>query len=53
MKVLGAAISVLALVILIAGPLLHALGPISADAGQYAILAGTIGWFVSAGFWVK
>ena len=46
-------ISAAALIVLFAGPTLHAAGLVSAEAGQYGILAGTVGWFATAPFWVK
>ena len=32
---------------------LHAAGLASAEAGQFGILAGTIGWFATAPFWIR
>ncbi len=46
-------VSLAALVVLFAGPTLHAVGFVSTEVGRYGILAGTIGWFATAPFWIK
>ena len=53
MRTLLIVISWLALGVLFAGPTLHAAGIASAEVGRYSILAGTVGWFATAPFWVK
>jgi len=47
------AISLAALAVLFVGPTLHAVGLVSTEVGRYGILAGTIGWFATAPFWIK
>ena len=46
-------ISLAALCLLFVGPALHAAGRVSAEVGRYGILAGTVGWFATAPFWIK
>lgn len=46
-------ISLAALAVLFVGPTLHALGLVSAEVGTSGILAGTLGWFATAPFWIK
>ncbi len=46
-------ISFVALVVLFVGPTLHAAGLAQPEIGQYGILAGTVGWFATAPFWIK
>ena len=46
-------VSLAALVVLFTLPALHAAGLASAEAGQSGILAGTIGWFATAPFWIR
>ena len=53
MRTILIAISLAALVVLFVGPTLHAMGLASADVGQYGILAGTVGWFATAPFWIR
>ena len=53
MRTMLMVISVAALVVLFALPTLHAAGLASAEAGQFGILAGTIGWFATAPFWIR
>jgi len=53
MRIALKAVSLAALAVLFLGPTLHAAGAASPEVGRHAILAGTIGWFVTAPFWVK
>ena len=53
MRTMLITISLAALVILFVGPTLHAMGLASAQAGQYSILVGTVGWFATAPFWIR
>ncbi len=53
MRKTAMAVSVLSLAVLLAGPVLRACGLASADLARGAIVAGTIGWFASAPFWMR
>jgi hypothetical protein len=53
MRTILITISLAALVVLFVGPTLYAMGLTSADFGQYSILAGTVGWFATAPFWIR
>ena len=46
-------ISLTALGVLFVGPMLHTAGLAPAEVGRYGILAGTVGWFATAPFWIK
>ena len=47
------ALSLTALVVLFVGPTLHAMELVSVDFGKHCILAGTVGWFATAPFWIR
>ncbi len=53
MKPILMIISLLALGVLLAAPTLHAAGLVPREVGQYGMLLGTVGWFVTAPFWIK
>jgi len=53
MRVALKVISFAALVVLFVGPALHAAGLAPPEVGRYGILAGTVGWFATAPFWIK
>ena len=53
MKYTLIAISMVALVVLFVGPTLHAMDYVTKAVAQNCILAGTIGWFATAPFWIK
>ena len=53
MRVVLKVISFTALVVLFVGPTLHAAGLAPLGVGRYSILVGTVGWFVTAPFWIK
>jgi uncharacterized protein YxeA len=53
MKTILMIISLVALVVVCAGPTLHTFGLVSRDIGQWGIFVGTIGWFASAPFWIR
>ncbi len=45
--------SILSLIALLALPSLYALGRASQGLAHFGIMIGTIGWFVTAPFWIK
>jgi len=53
MRTILMTISAVALMVLFAGPTLHAVGLVPAEVGRYGILAGTVGWFATAPFWIR
>jgi hypothetical protein len=46
-------ISLAALIVLLVGPVLHAISLASAEVGRNSILVGTIAWFATAPFWIR
>jgi hypothetical protein len=53
MKIVLIVISVVALIVLLTAPMLHALGYGSAQTSNYGMLVGTVGWFATAPFWMR
>ncbi len=53
MRTVLIAISLTALAVLVAAPTLHATGLAAREVGQYGIMAGTVGWFATAPFWIR
>ncbi len=53
MRMILMLISLTALGVLVAGPVLHAASLASAEVGQYGILVGTVGWFATAPFIIR
>ena len=52
MKHAATAISLIALAALVIAPTLVVLEALALDTAKHVMLAGTIGWFVSAPFWL-
>jgi hypothetical protein len=48
-----AALSILALVALLVGSILHVMGIVSATTSQHAMTVGTAGWFLTAPLWMR
>ncbi len=53
MKVVLMTISILALAVSLALPLLHACGAASPEASRTGMALGTLGWFATAPFWMR
>lgn len=53
MKAVCFALSMLALLVLLAAPLLEVLGLVGGQARQWGISAGTLVWFAAAPFWMR
>jgi len=46
-------ISMAALAVLLVAPALHALDVVSPAISRYGMVAGTIGWFLTAPLWIR
>jgi hypothetical protein len=53
MRTILMVISLVALFVLLAGPVLHAASVAPPEVGQYGILVGTVGWFATAPFYMR
>ncbi len=53
MKAVWMTLSMVALIVLLVLPILHAYGVASYEASRWGITLGTVGWFATAPFWMQ